>query len=192
MRNITRILTFSTLLFGLILAFSWFLVSKEDSRFEPALTVLGLFGTLTGIFAERQASEYERKRELSLALYWEFVKNEEILKNSQFNLDPENLERPIVFPRLIISVTETAIASGVFQEQKYRYLFSLLNQWRDTVNTFNRRLDITELRTFTNPSLLEIRSFYRGLVNSGKIAEAITLNNCIANDLKSKYLKGVV
>jgi hypothetical protein len=191
MRNLISILTFSALLVGLILAAIWFLASTGNSRFEPALTVLGLFATLTGIFAERQASDYERKRELLLALYWEFVKNEEILKNSQFNLEPDRLEQPIVFPRLIMSVTETAIASGIFEEQKYRNLFSLLNQWRDTVNAFNRRLDITELRTFTNPSLEEIRSFYRGLVNSGKIAEAKSLNSCIANELRSKCLKGV-
>lgn len=191
MKNLTSILTFSALLIGLILAVIWFLESKGNSRFEPALTVLGLFATLTGIFAERLASDYERKRELLLALYREFVKNEEILTNSQFNLDPDILAQPIVFPRLIMSVTETAIVSGVFEEQKYRELFYLLNEWRDSVNAFNRRLDITELRTFTNPSLQEIRSFYRGLISSRKIPEAIQLNNRIANELSSKYLKGV-
>jgi hypothetical protein len=191
MKNLTSILTFSALLLGLILSAIWFLESNGNSRFEPALTVLGLFATLTGIFAERLASDYDRKRELLLALHREFVKNEQILKDAQFNLNPDRLDQPIVFPRLIMSVTETAIASGVFEEQKYRYLFSLLNEWRDTVNAFNRRLDITELRTFINPSLEEIRSFYRGLLRSGKIAEAISLNSCIANELKSKCLKGV-
>lgn len=191
MKNLTSILTFSALLLGLILAAIWFIESNGNSRFEPALTVLGLFATLTGIFAERLASDYDRKRELLLALHREFVKNEQILKDAQFNLDPERLDRPIVFPRLIMSVTETAIASGVFEEQKYRNLFYLLNEWRDTVNAFNRRLDITELRTFINPSLEEIRSFYRGLLRSGKIAEAISLNSRIANELKSKCLKGV-
>jgi hypothetical protein len=80
-----------------------------------------------------------------------------------------------------MSVTETAIASGVFEEQKYRYLFSLLNEWRDTVNAFNRRLDITELRTFINPSLEEIRSFYRGLQRvplADKCLFSITPSSC--------------
>nr|WP_292782417.1 L-histidine N(alpha)-methyltransferase [Nostoc sp. NMS9] len=71
--------------------------------------------------------------------------------------------RPIVFPRLIISVTETAIASDVFAERQDRELFSLLHQWRHTANEFNRRLDITELRTFTNLSPQEIRSLYEAL-----------------------------
>jgi hypothetical protein len=190
-KNLVNTLTFFALFLGLILAAIWLLRSEADSRFEPALTVLGLFATLTGIFAERQASDYERKRELLLAFYGELVKNKEILQDSQFNLQPDQLEMPVVFPRLISSVTETAIASGVFEEQKYREVFSYLNKWRDTVNAFNHRLYITELRTFTNPVSGEIRSFYRGLINSGQIDEALQLNRIIADNLRLKYLKGI-
>lgn len=99
--------------------------------------------------------------------------------------------QPLVFPRLIISVNETAIASGVFAERKDSDLFSLLHQWRHTVNEFNHRLDITELRTFTNLSPQEIRPLYEALQESKEFNDAGTLNHHIATVLKSKYPKGI-
>ncbi|MGD1857983.1 MAG: hypothetical protein ACFB2W_27415 [Leptolyngbyaceae cyanobacterium] len=151
--------------------------------------MLGLFATITGIFAERLASVYERKRELLLAFYGECIKNSEILKNRSFNLDPDKVNGPIVFPRLIVSVSEAAIISGAFEEAKYREISSYIYEWRDTANEFNHRLDITELITFTNPSSIEPRSFYVELISSGKIDEAIELNQIITHSLKTKYLR---
>jgi hypothetical protein len=101
------------------------------------------------------------------------------------------LDRPLVFPRLIISVNETAIASGVFAERKDSDLFSLLHQWRHTVNEFNHRLDITELRTFTNLSPQEIRPLYEALQESKEFNDSGTLNHHIPTVLKLKYPKGI-
>ena len=190
-KNPVSYLTFSILFLGLLLSAIWLFKSDGDSRFEPALTVLGLFATITGIFAERLASERERKIELLLALYGECIKNLEVLKDNRFKLNPDRLNGPIVFPRLIASVSEAAIISGIFEEKSYRDVFSYLHAWRDISSEFNHRLDITELITFINPSQTEMRSFYVGLITSGKIDEAMQLSENAAYTLKAKYLKHV-
>lgn len=182
-------LTFFFLLVGLIVSGVWLFSSEGKSKFEPGLTVIGLFATMTGVFAERFASSYERKRELMIAFYRELGKNREILKDSRFKLEPAQLNNPVVFPRLISSVAETAIASGVFEEEKYRDVFFYLNEWRDIVNEFNHRLEITELRTFTNDSPEEIRSFYIGLKESREIEKILEVSQVVAHRLKGKYFK---
>jgi hypothetical protein len=188
-KNSISILTFFILFLGLVLAVLWFLRSAQDAKFEPVLAIVGLFATLTGIFAERQAANYERKRELLLAFYRELIENQEILQGAQFNCDPETLDKPLIFPMLISSTSEIAIASGVFAEENSMEIFSDLQKWRDTVNSFNHRLHITELRTFTNPDPVEIRSFYSELLNSGWIDKTLALNKKIANNLRLNYLK---
>ncbi|MEL6459357.1 MAG: hypothetical protein AAFX46_09450 [Cyanobacteria bacterium J06636_27] len=189
MKNIVSFVTFCSLVSGLILAIIWFITDpKQDYRFEPALTAIGLLATLTGIFAERWASVKEERRVILLALYREFQSNKVILSDTRFHLNIDTIEHPVVYPRLIMSVTEAAIASGVFAEQKYRDLFWLLHQWRDIVNEFNRRLDITELRTFVEPSPPEIREFYRALRESNSFNDAVEFIYQISNILKSKHL----
>lgn len=189
MKNLVSLITFCSLVSGLILAIIWFLVdSKKDNIFEPALTAIGLLATLTGIFAERWASVKEERKILLLGLYREFQKNKAILLDSRFHLNIDSIEHPVVYPRLIMSVTETAIASGVFAESKYRDLFWQLHQWHDIVNEFNRRLDITELRTFVEPSPPEIREFYRALRESNSFSNAVDYISHISDVLKSKHL----
>lgn len=189
MKNIVSFITFCSLVSGLILAILWFITDpQQDYRFEPALTAIGLLATLTGIFAERWASIKEERRVLLLALYREFQGNKAILSDSRFQLNIDTIEHPVVYPRLLMSVTETAIASGVFAERKYRDLFWLLHQWRDIVNEFNRRLDITELRTFVDPSPPEIREFYRALRESNSFNDAVDFISRMSNILKSKHL----
>ncbi len=65
-----------------------------------------------------------------------------------------------------------------------------IHQWRHTANEFNRRLDITELRTFTNLSPQEIRSLYEALQESKEFNDALNLTQHITIFLKSKYPKG--
>jgi hypothetical protein len=187
MKNLVTFITFFPLLLGFILAGVWW---TQAGTFEPLLTGLGLLATITGIFGERWASANEKRREFLRALLNECRSNEVILSDSRFNPNSHKPGRPIVFPRLIISVTETAIASDVFAERQDRELFSLLHQWRHTANEFNRRLDITELRTFTNLSSQEIRSLYEALQESKEFSDALNLTQHITTFLKSKYLKG--
>ncbi|MFS0518646.1 hypothetical protein ACEYW6_28670 [Nostoc sp. UIC 10607] len=187
MKNLVTFITFFPLLLGFILAAVWW---TQGGSFESLLTGLGLLATITGIFGERWASVNEKRIEFLRALLNECRSNEVILSDSRFNPNSHKPGRPIVFPRLIISVTETAIASNVFAERQDRELFSLIHQWRHTANEFNRRLDITELRTFTNLSPQEIRSLYEALQESKEFNDALNLTQHITTFLKSKYLKG--
>lgn len=189
-KNIVNYLTFTFLVFGIVLASVWLLLGDEiNFRFEPALTVIGLFATITGIFAERQASNYERRRELMIAVYRELLQNRAILSQSEFSTDLEQAKLPIIFPRILVSATEAAIVSGAFTEQKHRNFFQNLILWRDTVNSFNSRLYITEIRTFVNPELREIRSFYNGLMESNRIQSAISLLNSFIDLIEVRHLK---
>ncbi|WP_375476842.1 hypothetical protein [uncultured Nostoc sp.] len=187
MKNLVTFITFFPLLLGFILAAVWW---TQGGSFESLLTGLGLLATITGIFGERWASANEKRIEFLRALLNECRSNEVILSDSRFNPNSHKPGRPIVFPRLIISVTETAIASDVFAERQDRELFSLLHQWRHTANEFNRRLDITELRTFTNLSVQEIRLLYEALQQSKEFNDALNLTQHITTFLKSKYPKG--
>jgi hypothetical protein len=188
MKNLVTFATFFPLFLGFILAIVW-LTQKQD--FDALLSALGALATITGIFGERWVSAYEKKTALLQALLNECIANGAILSDARFTSNSHILGQPLVFPRLIISVNETAIASGVFAERKDSELFSLLHQWRHTVNEFNHRLDITELRTFTNLSPQEIRSLYEALQESKEFNDAGTLNHHIATVLKSKYPKGI-
>jgi hypothetical protein len=154
--------------------------------------------TITGIFGERWASANEKRIEFLGALLNEYSSNEVILSDSRFNPNSHKAGRSIVFPRLIIYVTETAMsttgyayASGVLAERQDRELFSLLHQWRHTANEFNRRLDITELRTFTNLSPQEICSLYEAQQESKEFNDALNLTKHIVGVLESKYSKAV-
>lgn len=189
MKNLVTFVTFFPLILGFILAIVWWSTEKD---FEPLLTTLGLLATITGIFGERWATANEKRTELLRALLNERSSNAEILADSRFQANSHRLGRPLVFPRLIMSVNETVIASGVFAERQDSELFLLLHQWRHTVNEFNRRLDITELRTFTNLSSPEILSLYEALQESKEFHDAVTLNEHITDVLKSKYPKATV
>ncbi|MEH2222969.1 hypothetical protein [Nostoc sp.] len=91
---------------------------------------------------------------------------------------------------MLYSINEYAIASNVFAERQDRELFSLIYQLWHTATEFNRRLDITELRTFTNLSPQEIRSLYEALQESKEFNDALNLTQHITTFLKSKYPKG--
>ena len=90
---------------------------------------------------------------------------------------------------MLYSINEYAIASNVFAERQDRELFSLIHQWRHTATEFNRRLDITELRTFTNLSPQEIRLLYEALQELKEFNDALNLTQHITTFLKSKYPK---
>lgn len=177
MKRLVTLITFVSLLLGFILATVWW---AKERNFEPLLTALGLLATITGIFAERWASAYEKKIEFMRALLNECRANKAILSDNRFKPNSRKSGRPIVFPRLIISGTETALASGVFAERKDRELFSLLYNWLRTANEFNRRLDITELRVFTNLSPQEMISLYEALQESKEFDDTVILTEKIA------------
>jgi hypothetical protein len=126
----------------------WFLASTGRGRFEPAVTGLSIVAAVIGIFAERAAS----RRELVDLAIWsireELRVNARILQDHRFaKSDDDDELYPRVFPRLLVAAVETAMSSGSIQALTDPGLLKELQIWQDTVHEFNRRLDLTELRT---------------------------------------------
>jgi hypothetical protein len=71
--------------------------------------------------------------------------------------------KPRVYPRLPVSATDAALTSGALANQSDEDLLRRLRNWRDEVNGFNRRLELTEIRIFTSGLPTEIADFERAL-----------------------------
>jgi hypothetical protein len=58
----------------------------------------------------------------------------------------------------------SAGSSGALELHRDADLVGRLHRWRDTVHLFNRRLDLTEISTFSNTiSAAELAGFHRAL-----------------------------
>jgi hypothetical protein len=69
-----------------------------------------------------------------------------------------------VYPRLVVSAVDLALISGALGLHRDAELVTQLHRWRDTVHLFNRRLDLTEISTFSNTiSPAELAAFHRAL-----------------------------
>jgi hypothetical protein len=96
------------------------------------------------------------------AVTGELAENERILADPR--LSPDAARRRQVYPRLIVSAVDLALVSGALGRPRDAELTGLLHRWRDAVHELNRRLDLTEMRTFnTDVSEDELRSFQRAL-----------------------------
>ncbi len=80
--------------------------------------------------------------------------------------DPGAFRRRRVYPRLVVSAVDSAFASGALSRRRDGELIAKLHAWRDTVNTVNRRLDLTESLTFATSSTDEVEAFNRALHRS--------------------------
>ena len=191
MRSLIAIFTFGALVAALLLSIMWFWSQPDaDSRFEPALTFLVLSATITGIFVERWAGATERRQELLRGLFTELESNAKILGDPRFSPIREHQKRPKVYPRLLISTVDAVIGSNVLADHKDRRLLQMLHEWRDRVSEFNHRLDITELRTFTNPSKDELAQVENALQNpEGLLAHVRSQLDAIRQHLDKIYPK---
>ncbi|WP_406048159.1 hypothetical protein [Kribbella sp. NBC_00889] len=147
------------------LAFSlgviWFFW-PENSRWEPAVNSLTLVAGLTGIFVERLTAEAERRTEVLRAVADELEENKRLLNDERFSAATPTTRQ--VYPRLVVSAVDLALVSGALGLHRDSELVGLLHRWRDTVNLFNRRLDLTEISTFSNSiSSEELAAFHRAL-----------------------------
>jgi hypothetical protein len=165
MRHYIVIATFILLVVACLLAVAWFFSSPD---FEPALTSVALIATITGLFIDRWLAAKERRQELLYSLAHELYMNLQVLSDPLFQADAKPRKRPDVYPRLYIAILETTIAAGAFIEHRDRRLFQLMHLWRQRAAEFNHRLDITELRTFMNPTSDEITTF-RNILTRGVI-----------------------
>jgi hypothetical protein len=180
------LLTSFFLLIALVTSIAWFIYSPD---FEPVITSLALLVTIVSVFAERLVTARERRRELLAALMHELHMNKQVLQDAAFLPDTSPRGIPTIYPRLYTATLETVIASGAFSSPPDRKLFKLLHSWKQRSLEFNRRLDVTELHTFTAPSP-ELIEGYRRVLTGGKVLKNTKQTyNTLSSHLFENYSK---
>ncbi|WP_419993091.1 hypothetical protein [Streptomyces boninensis] len=181
------VLTFTALAVALGVCISWMVAATP--KWEPVIQTLALVAAISGVFAERRAAAHEREGQALHALADELLKNTAILTDERFEpLDPN---RPVhrVFPRPVLSATDTALVSGVFAHRSHADLVTLLHEWRDAVHELNRRLDLAELRSFVvetqSAELLRVDADLRR--EDGHLARARTVRDRMEELLRGRY-----
>jgi hypothetical protein len=152
-------MTFGSLAIAGLIGVVWFFSVSGTSRFEPAISSLGLLAGLTGILAERRATARERRYLTLITLADELNKNQSSLNNLDYALRHELAPKPRVYPRLAVSAVDAALVSGALTKAGDTPLLRSLHEWRDEVNSFNRRLDLTEMRIFATGRREEVIEF---------------------------------
>lgn len=143
--------TYALLATAFVLGVLWFVLPGEP-RWEPAVNSLTLVAGMTGLIVERLSSEAERHAQVLAAIRRELERNQAVLADNEFARGAEDRPRA-VFVRLAVSAVDAALVSGVLDRRRDTALVTALHRWRDTVQGFNRRLDLTE-----NMSVLERQS----------------------------------
>jgi hypothetical protein len=178
--------TFLVLLTAFLTAVGWLIKSPD---FEPAVTSLALLATIIGLFAERWLTEMERRKSLLHALAHEVYININILWSEPF-LPVEHPPKALtVYPRLFVSVLQTVISSGAFAKESDKELFKLLHDWQQRASEFNQRLEVTELRTFANPTSEELSAFQRALLDGNVLPVTKASIKQLAELLFASYAK---
>lgn len=180
MINLTRssiiaVATFGCVTLSAVISLVWLITAHGAARFEPAVSGLGLLGGLAGILAERRAAAQERRHLALLTLMDELRRDAEILADPQFSAS-RTTPTPRVYPRLPVSATDATLISGSLAEQADADLLSRLHKWRDEVNGFNRRLEITENIIFTAETRVEVADFERMLYRSDSYLNQVRLH----------------
>jgi hypothetical protein len=160
-RRLVTAVTYGLLVLAFVLGVVWFFWPR-NSRWEPAVNSLTLVAGLTGIFVERLTAQAERRTAILRAVSDELGENARLLADERFTGDIEIRRR--VYPRLVISAVDLALVSDAVTGGRDAELFGLLSRWRFTVHELNRRLDLTELFTFTDAATPEeLAGFQRAL-----------------------------
>jgi hypothetical protein len=160
-RQVVTAVSYGLLALAFVLGVIWFFW-PENSRWEPAVNSLTLVAGLTGIFVERLSAEAERRTGVLRAVADELQENTRLLSDERFS--PKTPTQRQVYPRLVVSAVDLALVSGALGRHRDAELVTLLHRWRDTVHLFNRRLDLTEISTFSNTiSAAELAAFHRAL-----------------------------
>ncbi|WP_133978442.1 hypothetical protein [Kribbella voronezhensis] len=160
-RTVVTAVSYGLLGLAFVLGVIWFFF-PGNSRWEPAVNSLTLVAGLTGIFVERLTAEAERRTEVLRAVADELQENTRLLSDERFS--PNTPTQRQVYPRLVVSAVDLALVSGALGRHRDAELVGLLHRWRDTVHLFNRRLDLTEISTFSNTiSSAELAAFHRAL-----------------------------
>jgi hypothetical protein len=154
-------LTFGALAVAMALGVTWFAVSPSGQRWEPAVNSLALLAGITGIFAERWASQREQRNQAIDSIRLEMARNRETLDGEAFSATSSRGRR--VYPRLVQSAVDSALSSGALSPHRDAELIDLLHRWRTAVASVNRRLELTEMLLFTSASEEKVEQFHAAL-----------------------------
>ncbi|MCC8250212.1 hypothetical protein [Saccharothrix luteola] len=163
-------LTFGALAVAMALGVSWFVVSPPGERWEPAVNSLALLAGITGIFAERWASQREQRKQALESIRLEMTRNRETLDGEAFSVSSRGRR---VYPRLVQSAVDSALSSGALSPHRDADLIDLLHRWRTAVASVNRRLELTEMLVFTSASDEKAEQFHTALHSASSFFQGV-------------------
>lgn len=172
LRRLAAVATFASLAGALGASLAQALATHGGARLESASQMLTVIAALTGIAAERFAAQRQRRQQAMATLTGELLTNRVILNEMLSTLGGANAARRRVYPRLVVSAAESAIASGALAGDPA--LLARLHEWHNAVADFNRRLDLTEMLTFLQGDPGAVHSFERALSQDGGRGQRIS------------------
>lgn len=142
-RRVTvAVVTYALLGIAFVLGILWIL--DVGPEWEPWVNSLTLLAGVTGLVVERQNAETERRSEVVASVVFELQQNRAIVERRLAGLRTGGERALSVSPRLALSAVDAALASGVLSRAPDSALVEKLHRWRERVQGYNWRRDLTE------------------------------------------------
>lgn len=142
-RRVTvAVVTYALLGVAFVLGILWIL--GVGPEWEPWVNSLTLLAGVTGLVVERQNAETERRTEVVASVVFELQQNRAIVERRLAGLRTGGERALSVSPRLALSAVDAALASGVLSRAPDSALVEKLHRWRERVQGYNWRRDLTE------------------------------------------------
>lgn len=141
-RVVVAVITYALLGIAFVLGILWILGIGPE--WEPWVNSLTLLAGVTGLVVERQNAETERRSEVVASVAFELRQNRAIVERRLAGLRTGGERALSVSPRLALSAVDAALASGVLSRTPDTPLVGKLHRWREQVQGYNWRRDLTE------------------------------------------------
>jgi hypothetical protein len=141
-RVVVAVITYALLGVAFVLGILWIL--GVGPEWEPWVNSLTLLAGVTGLVVERQNAETERRSEVVASVVFELQQNRAIVERRIAGLRTGGERALSVSPRLALSAVDAALASGVLSRTPDSPLVGRLHRWREQVQGYNWRRDLTE------------------------------------------------
>lgn len=141
-RVVVAVVTYALLAIAFVLGILWIL--GVGPEWEPWVNSLTLLAGVTGLIVERQNAETERRSEVVASVVFELQQNRAIVERRLAGLRTGGERALSVSPRLALSAVDAALASGVLSRTPDSPLVERLHLWREQVQGYNWRRDLTE------------------------------------------------
>jgi hypothetical protein len=141
-RVVVAVITYVLLGVAFVLGILWIL--GVGPEWEPWVNSLTLLAGVTGLVVERQNAETERRSEVVASVVFELQQNRAIVERRIAGLRTGGERALSVSPRLALSAVDAALASGVLSRTPDSPLVGRLHRWREQVQGYNWRRDLTE------------------------------------------------